>query len=151
MWCKHAACENWERIPLFVTKMYPFLLPAVGSVMVFEASCSLRLWRVCVLFLWLSSSLFTQGNVKDFQLWVISKRDNAPYPLIGQWAPARLVLTKYHHFLLSCGMNVSWKGLRSSALSLDRGVRCCFRHTSTIHTPRRVWRVMLLLLGMNQG
>lgn len=27
---------------------------------------------------------FAQGNVKDFQLWVISKRDNAPYPLIGQ-------------------------------------------------------------------
>ncbi|KAF3857108.1 hypothetical protein F7725_008967 [Dissostichus mawsoni] len=27
------------------------------------------------------------GNVKDFQLWVISKRDNAPYPLIGHEFP----------------------------------------------------------------
>lgn len=27
---------------------------------------------------------FTQGNVKDFQLWVISRRDNVPYPLIGE-------------------------------------------------------------------
>lgn len=27
---------------------------------------------------------FVQGNVKDFQLWVISKKDNVPYPLIGQ-------------------------------------------------------------------
>ena len=24
-----------------------------------------------------------QGNVKEYQLWVISKRDNTPYPLIG--------------------------------------------------------------------
>lgn len=28
--------------------------------------------------------LFLQGNVKDYQLWVSSKRDNAPYPLIGK-------------------------------------------------------------------
>lgn len=27
---------------------------------------------------------FIQGNVKDFQLWVISKKDNVPYPLMGQ-------------------------------------------------------------------
>ncbi|KAK5891106.1 hypothetical protein CgunFtcFv8_018396 [Champsocephalus gunnari] len=27
------------------------------------------------------------GNVKDFQLWVVSKRDNAPYPLIGHEFP----------------------------------------------------------------
>ncbi|XP_071321133.1 rho GTPase-activating protein 20-like [Trachinotus anak] len=27
------------------------------------------------------------GNVKDYQLWVISKRDNAPYPLIETLAP----------------------------------------------------------------
>ncbi|XP_037617577.1 rho GTPase-activating protein 20-like [Sebastes umbrosus] len=27
------------------------------------------------------------GNVKDYQLWVISKRDNAPYPLIGHEFP----------------------------------------------------------------
>ncbi|XP_020565969.1 rho GTPase-activating protein 20 isoform X2 [Oryzias latipes] len=29
----------------------------------------------------------TIGNVKDFQLWVISKRDNTPYPLIGHEFP----------------------------------------------------------------
>uniref|UniRef100_A0A1A8EJH3 Rho GTPase activating protein 20 n=1 Tax=Nothobranchius kadleci TaxID=1051664 RepID=A0A1A8EJH3_NOTKA len=27
------------------------------------------------------------GNVKDFQLWVISRRDNTPYPLIGHEFP----------------------------------------------------------------
>ncbi|XP_072305897.1 rho GTPase-activating protein 20-like [Eucyclogobius newberryi] len=27
------------------------------------------------------------GNVKDYQLWVISKRDNTPYPLIGHEFP----------------------------------------------------------------
>ncbi|XP_038161710.1 rho GTPase-activating protein 20-like isoform X2 [Cyprinodon tularosa] len=27
------------------------------------------------------------GNVKDFQLWVVSKRDNTPYPLIGHEFP----------------------------------------------------------------
>ncbi|KAM4560118.1 rho GTPase-activating protein 20-like isoform 1-T5 [Odontesthes bonariensis] len=27
------------------------------------------------------------GNIKDFQLWVISKRDNTPYPLIGHEFP----------------------------------------------------------------
>lgn len=27
------------------------------------------------------------GNVKDYQLWVISKRDNTPYPLIGHEYP----------------------------------------------------------------
>ncbi|XP_029696364.1 rho GTPase-activating protein 20-like isoform X1 [Takifugu rubripes] len=27
------------------------------------------------------------GNVKDFQLWVISKKDNVPYPLIGHEFP----------------------------------------------------------------
>lgn len=31
------------------------------------------------------SVCFIQGNVNDFQLWVISKKDNVPYPLIGQW------------------------------------------------------------------
>nr|XP_012774935.1 rho GTPase-activating protein 20 isoform X3 [Maylandia zebra] len=27
------------------------------------------------------------GNIKDFQLWVLSKRDNTPYPLIGHEFP----------------------------------------------------------------
>lgn len=31
-----------------------------------------------------TSVCFIQGNVNDFQLWVISKKDNVPYPLIGQ-------------------------------------------------------------------
>lgn len=34
--------------------------------------------------------LLYQGNVKDYQLWVISKRENAPYPLIGQWVSSSL-------------------------------------------------------------
>ncbi|KAM3585124.1 uncharacterized protein V6R79_008232 [Siganus canaliculatus] len=37
------------------------------------------------------------GNVKDFQLWVISKRDNVPYPLIGHEFPFSIQM---HHVRL---------------------------------------------------
>lgn len=60
------ACEIW-RICSFVP------LEQCGFDKAFRA--------VCVNI----SVCFVQGNVKDFQLWVISKKDNIPYPLIGQW------------------------------------------------------------------
>ncbi|XP_026157260.1 paraspeckle component 1 isoform X2 [Mastacembelus armatus] len=37
------------------------------------------------------------GNVKDFQLWVISKRDNAPYPLIGHEFPFSIQMSHVKH------------------------------------------------------
>ncbi|XP_029303360.1 rho GTPase-activating protein 20-like [Cottoperca gobio] len=37
------------------------------------------------------------GNVKDFQLWVISKRDNAPYPLIGHEFPFSIQMSHVRH------------------------------------------------------
>lgn len=49
--------------------------------------------RVCVCVgEWLYLLCFIQGNVKDFQLWVISKKDNVPYPLIGQWVESAAVV-----------------------------------------------------------
>lgn len=46
------------------------------AIIVITYDCKMRLKPVSLLFL--------QGNVKDYQLWVSSKRDNAPYPLIGK-------------------------------------------------------------------
>nr|XP_046237928.1 rho GTPase-activating protein 20-like [Scatophagus argus]XP_046237929.1 rho GTPase-activating protein 20-like [Scatophagus argus] len=37
------------------------------------------------------------GNVKDFQLWVISKRDNVPYPLIGHEFPFSIQMSHVRH------------------------------------------------------
>ncbi|KAF3706333.1 Rho GTPase-activating protein 20 Rho-type GTPase-activating protein 20 [Channa argus] len=37
------------------------------------------------------------GNVKDFQLWVISKRDNTPYPLIGHEFPFSIHMSHVRH------------------------------------------------------
>ncbi|XP_073318847.1 rho GTPase-activating protein 20-like [Pagrus major] len=37
------------------------------------------------------------GNVKDFQLWVISKRDNTPYPLIGHEFPFSIQMSHVRH------------------------------------------------------
>lgn len=47
------------------------------------------------------------GNVKEFQLWVISKRDNAPYPLIG------------HEFPFSIQMSHARQSRDSSSTSWD--------------------------------
>ncbi|KAF0046192.1 hypothetical protein F2P81_002721 [Scophthalmus maximus] len=37
------------------------------------------------------------GNVKDYQLWVVSKRDNAPYPLIGHEFPFSIQMSHVRH------------------------------------------------------
>ncbi|XP_068447155.1 rho GTPase-activating protein 20-like [Clinocottus analis] len=43
------------------------------------------------------------GNVKDFQLWVISKRDNAPYPLIGHEFPFSIQMSHVRHAMSQGG------------------------------------------------
>lgn len=65
-------CEIW-RIRSFV----PVEQWDLGRGIVFSKACR----AVCVTIF----VCFVQGNVKDFQLWVISKKDNVPYPLIGQF------------------------------------------------------------------
>ncbi|XP_030010911.1 rho GTPase-activating protein 20-like isoform X3 [Sphaeramia orbicularis] len=50
------------------------------------------------------------GNVKDYQLWVVSKRDNAPYPLIGHEFPFSIQMS---HVRAS-------QGSREAAASEDR-------------------------------
>ncbi|KAF7664160.1 hypothetical protein LDENG_00187190, partial [Lucifuga dentata] len=37
------------------------------------------------------------GNVREYQLWVISKRDNAPYPLIGHEFPFSIQMSHARH------------------------------------------------------
>ncbi|XP_031147726.1 rho GTPase-activating protein 20-like [Sander lucioperca] len=43
------------------------------------------------------------GNVKDFQLWVISKRDNTPYPLIGHEFPFSIQMSHVRHTMSQGG------------------------------------------------
>lgn len=78
---------------------------------------------------------FTQGNVKDFQLWVISKRDNVPYPLIGQWVKCRPV---WENITRSCC--IAWffsKRFDSHCSKPWHRGEMIFGHTSTIHSHRR--------------
>lgn len=53
--------------------------------------------------------LYLQGNVKDYQLWVSSKRDNAPYPLIGKNSTLRAHPTAPRHRQMYC-MNTQTNG-----------------------------------------
>ncbi|XP_034470223.1 rho GTPase-activating protein 20-like [Hippoglossus hippoglossus] len=53
------------------------------------------------------------GNVKDYQLWVISKRDNTPYPLIGHEFPFSIQMSH-----VRC--SVSQGGRDASAPAADR-------------------------------
>ncbi|XP_041637525.1 rho GTPase-activating protein 20-like isoform X2 [Cheilinus undulatus] len=43
------------------------------------------------------------GNVKDFQLWVISKRDNCVYPLIGHEFPFSIQMSHVRHTMATGG------------------------------------------------
>ncbi|XP_042371006.1 rho GTPase-activating protein 20-like, partial [Plectropomus leopardus] len=43
------------------------------------------------------------GNVKDYQLWVISKRDNTPYPLIGHEFPFSIQMSHVRHTMSQGG------------------------------------------------
>ncbi|XP_054479897.1 rho GTPase-activating protein 20-like [Anoplopoma fimbria] len=43
------------------------------------------------------------GNVKDYQLWVISRRDNAPYPLIGHEFPFSIQMSHVRHAMSQGG------------------------------------------------
>lgn len=64
---QHVKTEEYSALSK-LSKIYLFLFSGVMQ------SCAC----VCV------CVFSTQGHVKGFQLWVISKRDNVPYPLIGQ-------------------------------------------------------------------
>lgn len=81
------------------------------SEVVLSLFCFLDCFSVCL----------SQGNVKDYQLWVISKRENGPYPLIGQWVSERSRLVWQNNTRSCC---TAWKSLRMTALSPDRVVRC---------------------------
>lgn len=67
-----------------------------------------------------------QGNLKDFQLWVISKRDNVPYPLIGQWDKSSLSLWVECNIILN--------------EACDSVMRCFYKNTpvTLIPTVKRV-------------
>ncbi|XP_071400411.1 rho GTPase-activating protein 20-like [Centroberyx affinis] len=54
------------------------------------------------------------GNVKDYQLWVISKRDNTPYPLIGHEFPFSIQMSHVRDLLSQGGSS------REAVLSPDR-------------------------------
>ncbi|XP_071757286.2 rho GTPase-activating protein 20-like [Centroberyx gerrardi] len=54
------------------------------------------------------------GNVKDYQLWVISKRDNTPYPLIGHEFPFSIQMSHVRDLLCQGGSS------RDAVLSPDR-------------------------------
>lgn len=103
---------------------------------------------------------FTQGNVKDFQLWVVSRRDNVPYPLIGErqtlvsFGPSEeCVLTNGsnwssgHEFPFSIQMShvrhtVSQRGGDAAAPPLDRQVALqveqlqVYKHCQFVLKPR---------------
>ncbi|XP_035533956.1 LOW QUALITY PROTEIN: rho GTPase-activating protein 20-like [Morone saxatilis] len=62
------------------------------------------------------------GNVKDFQLWVISKRENAPYPLIGHEFPFSIQMSHVRHTMSQGGGGggVAAVGLDAAVPPADR-------------------------------
>ncbi|XP_018527631.1 rho GTPase-activating protein 20 [Lates calcarifer] len=59
------------------------------------------------------------GNVKDYQLWVISKRDNAPYPLIGHEFPFSIQMSHVRH-TASQGSSAGGRDAAAAAPPADR-------------------------------
>ncbi|GLD64833.1 rho GTPase-activating protein 20-like protein [Lates japonicus] len=59
------------------------------------------------------------GNVKDYQLWVISKRDNAPYPLIGHEFPFSIQMSHVRH-TMSQGGSAGGRDAAAAAPPADR-------------------------------
>ncbi|XP_051283311.1 rho GTPase-activating protein 20-like isoform X2 [Dicentrarchus labrax] len=60
------------------------------------------------------------GNVKDFQLWVISKRENAPYPLIGHEFPFSIQMSHVRHTMSQGGGGGGGGVGRDAAVPPDR-------------------------------
>ncbi|XP_034031777.1 rho GTPase-activating protein 20-like isoform X2 [Thalassophryne amazonica] len=56
------------------------------------------------------------GNVKDYQLWVISRRDNTPYPLIGHEFPFSIQMSHVRQLLSQSGNKDVAPGDRQRAL-----------------------------------
>ncbi|KAM8873204.1 rho GTPase-activating protein 20-like isoform 2-T2 [Synchiropus picturatus] len=67
------------------------------------------------------------GKVKDYQLWVVSKRDNAPYPLIGHEFPFSIQMSHVRQMLIQVGSGESAAPPtdRQRALHLEHGSKMC--------------------------
>ncbi|KAL6115365.1 arhgap20 [Pungitius sinensis] len=74
------------------------------------------------------------GNVKDFQLWVISKRDNTPYPLIGHEFPFSIQMSHVRHTMSHGGGGRDAEGPRSMHVEQMQVYKQC----QFIMKPRRV-------------
>ncbi|XP_061840926.1 rho GTPase-activating protein 20-like isoform X2 [Nerophis lumbriciformis] len=61
------------------------------------------------------------GNVKDYQLWILSKRDNTPYPLIG------------HEFPFSIHMSHARQASSQSAISPEDRERAILAEQLQVH------------------
>lgn len=86
----HVIHPQRERSEEYIAlSLFPVEHCGLGQGIMFCEAC--RAVCVCV-GEWLYLLCFIQGNVKDFQLWVISKKDNVPYPLIGQWVESAAVV-----------------------------------------------------------
>ncbi|XP_068575787.1 rho GTPase-activating protein 20-like [Cebidichthys violaceus] len=80
------------------------------------------------------------GNVKDFQLWVISKRDNAPYPLIGHEFPFSIQMSHVRHAMSQGGGGRDPDGQRAMQLEQMQVYKQCQfimkpRPIETLHIP----------------
>lgn len=78
------------------------------------------------------------GSVKDFQLWVISKRDNTPYPLIGHEFPFSIQMS--HARVSRDGGSTGWDPQGAEERLLHVYKQCQFilkpRPTEVIHQPQ---------------
>ncbi|CAL8289329.1 unnamed protein product [Lota lota] len=63
------------------------------------------------------------GNVKDYQLWAISKRENTPYPLIGHEFPFSIHV---HHMRVAPSREMLTSCDRQGALQPSGGKQCQF-------------------------
>ncbi|XP_075950404.1 rho GTPase-activating protein 20-like [Anarhichas minor] len=80
------------------------------------------------------------GNVKDFQLWVISKRDNAPYPLIGHEFPFSIQMSHVRHTMSPGGGGRDADGQRAMQVEQMQVYKQCQfimkpRPIETLHIP----------------
>ncbi|XP_056226026.1 rho GTPase-activating protein 20-like [Seriola aureovittata] len=84
------------------------------------------------------------GNVKDFQLWVISKRDNTPYPLIGHEFPFSIQMSHVRHNTSQGGGGGGAGGRDAAAPPADRQKAMqveqlqVYKHCQFILKPRPV-------------
>nr|XP_061801994.1 rho GTPase-activating protein 20-like [Nerophis lumbriciformis] len=66
------------------------------------------------------------GNVKDYQLWILSKRDNTPYPLIGHEFPFSIHMSHVRQVLTHSGLAPDNGDWATEAEQLQVHKRCQF-------------------------